>query len=277
MAVIFESLDYRMLLKEMIAERQKQDAWFSYRWISSKIGVASSGFLSLVINGKRNISIDNAARLCGVLKMTKRESEYFITLVQFNQAVNTPERTLAFETLKKLRPSSVQSAIIDQQDYYSHWYNAVVRELLVIVGNTKNAGKIISEKLIPKVSKSDVDSSIALLERLGFVRKTQEDTYEHTNPLLTSSGSKIDGTVLRKYHNEMITLAEKALHCVNKDERDVSTVTLSTDSDGVELIKKRIEQCRADIMKIAEETIKSDRVIQLNVQLFPLCKRLGET
>ncbi len=273
---MFESLDYRKLLKELIAKRQKQDSWFSYRWISSKIGVASSGFLSLVINGKRNISIENAAKLCGVLKMTKRESEYFITLVRFNQAVDTPERTLAFETLIKLRPSSVQSETIDQQEYYSHWYNAVVREMLVILGKKKDINKIISENILPKISKTEVQSSIALLERLGFVRKTGDDAFEYANPLLTSAGSKIDGSVLRRYHNEMILLAEKALHDVKKEERDISTITLSTDSEGVEMIKKRIEQCRADIMSIAKQTIKSDKVIQLNIQLFPLCKGFGE-
>lgn len=273
---MFESLDYRKLLKELIAKRQKQDSWFSYRWISSKIGVASSGFLSLVINGKRNISIENAAKLCGVLKMTKRESEYFLTLVRFNQAVDTPERTLAFETLIKLRPSSVQSATIDQQEYYSHWYNAVVREMLVILGKKKDIDKIISENLIPKISRTEVQSSIALLERLGFVRRTGDDVFEYANPLLTSAGSKVDGSVLRRYHNEMILLAEKALHAVKKEERDISTITLSTDSEGVEQIKKRIEQCRADIMSIAQQTIKSDKVIQLNIQLFSLCKGFGE-
>jgi uncharacterized protein (TIGR02147 family) len=239
--------------------------------------VASSGFLSLVINGKRNISIENAARLCNVLKLAKKETEYFITLVRFNQAVDIQERTLAFETLIKLRPSSVQSETIDQQEYYSHWYNAVVREMLVILRNKKDADTIISETIIPKIAKTDVVTSIALLERLGFVRKTTEGTFEYTNPLLTSIGTMIDSSVLRRYHNEMISLAEKALHSVSKEERDISTVTLSTDSEGTELIKKRIEQCRADIMNIAKQTIKSDRVIQLNIQLFPLCKSLGET
>jgi uncharacterized protein (TIGR02147 family) len=238
--------------------------------------VASSGFLSLVINGKRNISIENAAKLCGVLKLTKKESEYFVTLVRFNQAVDTQERTLAFESLINLRPSSVQSAIIDQQEYYSHWYNAVVREMLAIMENKMDADIIISETIIPKIARADIVSSIALLERLGFVRKTADNTFEHTNALLTSAGSKIDSSVLRRYHNEMISLAEKALHTVNKEDRDISTVTLSTDSEGAELIKKRIEQCRADIMNIAKQTIKSDRVLQLNVQLFPLCKRFGE-
>ncbi|HMA64366.1 MAG: DUF4423 domain-containing protein, partial [Fibrobacterota bacterium] len=132
------------------------------------------------------------------------------------------------------------------------------------------------EKIIPKIAKTDVESSIALLERLGFVRKKADGTYEYTNPLLTSVGSKIDSSVLKRYHNEMISLAEKALHAVNKEDRDISTVTLSTDSQGVEMIKQRIEQCRADIMNIAKQTIKSDRVMQLNIQLFPLCKRLGE-
>jgi uncharacterized protein (TIGR02147 family) len=276
MDTIYESLDYRKFLKELIAERQKQDSWFSYRWISSKIGVTSSGFLSLVLNGKRNISIENAARLCSVVKFTKKETEYFIALVRFNQAVDPQERTLAFESLIKLRPSSVQSTIIDQQEYYSHWYNAVVREMLAIMGDTTDADAIISETIIPKIAKTEVAASIALLERLGFVRKKADNTFEYVNALLTSAGSKIDSTVLKRYHNEMISLAEKALHTVNKEERDISTVTLSTDRDGIELIKKRIEQCRADIMAIAKQTIKADRVLQLNIQMFPLCKRLGE-
>jgi len=66
-------------------------------------------------------------------------------------------------------------------------------------------------------------------------------------------------------------LAKTALYNIEKELRDISTVTLSTNKEGMEKIKARIEQFRSEIMAIANQSKNCDRVIQLNVQLFPLC------
>jgi uncharacterized protein (TIGR02147 family) len=77
----FDSLDYRELLKEIIEAKKQLNSFFSYRWISKKAGISSTGFLSLVLKGKRNISNDLALRLCDALKFPKKETSIFLHLL----------------------------------------------------------------------------------------------------------------------------------------------------------------------------------------------------
>jgi len=55
----------------------------------------------------------------------------------------------------------------------------------------------------------------------------------------------------------MISFAEKALHSINKEERDISTMTLSSDSKGVEFNKIRMMQCQADFVNNANNVVVS--------------------
>jgi len=270
----FEYLDYRELLKSLIEKRQDKDPWFSYRWISQKIGISSSGFLSLVISGRRNISIDTANSLSTVLNMSKKENDYFIVLVKYNQCSNPFEKTSAFEQLLLLRPSSAKSIRADQQEYFNRWYYAAVREMVAVFPDNDYV-KLISEHLVPKVTISEVHDALALLERLGFISKNKSGGFTRCDSLLTSAGTSVDISAIKKFHGEMIDCAKNALYNVDKNDRDISTVTLSTDEAGIALIKERIDKCRAEIMSIAKDSINPDCIFQLNMQLFPLCKKKG--
>lgn len=266
---VFESLNYRVLLKEIFDEKKKQFSYFSYRWFSMRIGVASSGFLSLVIAGKRNISNELALRLCDALKFTKKETAYFLVLVRYNQSDNPEEKKLLFEELLSLRPSNAKSILAERQEYFNKWYYTAIRELVSIIRVTDNY-KQIAELLVPQISAHEVCEALELLLRLGFISKDDEGVYHRTETLLTAAGSQIEPAAIRKYQSDTMDLAKNALYFIDKDLRDISTITLSTNKQGIELIKAKIEQCRSDIMAIAGQSSNSDRIFQLNFQFFPL-------
>jgi uncharacterized protein (TIGR02147 family) len=266
----FEYLDYRELLKAFFEEKKQQDSWFSYRWLSKRIDVASTGFLSLVISGKRNISSDLAVRISTALNFSKKEAAYFSTLVRFNQETNAEEKGRAFEELLSLRPATAKSLRADQQEFYNHWYYSAIREL-VSVHNVTDNYKHIAECLIPKISVNEVQEALELLERLGFIGRDEDGYFRRAESLITAAGSSIEPSAIRKYQGETIDLARNALYNIPKDKRDISTVTLSTNEQGIAMIKKRIEQCRAEIMAIANQSKNPDRIVQINMHLFPLC------
>lgn len=237
--------------------------------------MASTGFLSLVISGKRNISSDLAVRISSALSFSKKEADYFSTLVRFNQETNADEKERAFEELLSLRPASAKSLRADQQEFYNHWYYSAIREL-VSVSNVSDNYKQIAECLIPKISVNDVRETLELLERLGFISKDEDGNFRRIESLVTAAGSSIDPAAIKKYQGETMDLARNALYNIPKDKRDISTVTLSTNDQGMVMIKKRIEQCRAEIMAIANQSIDPDRIVQLNMHLFPLCSNRSE-
>lgn len=268
--MFFDSLDYRDLLRRILNEKKVQNSFFSYRWLSKRCGIASTGFLSLVLKGKRNISNDLAIRLCDVLKFSKKETAYFLILVKYNQTKNPEEKKSLFEELLSMRPSEVKSIKTDQQEYFNKWYYGAIRELASIIDITDNY-KQISEFLIPPINAQEVREALELLLRLGFIYKDEKETYRRTDTLISAAGSSIDSSAIRKYQSDTMDLAKNALYSLEKNLRDISTVTLSTNEEGMNAIRSRIEQCRNEVMVIARQSKNADRVIQVNLQFFPLC------
>lgn len=265
----FEHLSYRDLLKEILENKKRENSCFSYRWLSKRAGIASTGFLSLVLAGKRNISGDLASRLCETLKFTKKETTYFLTLVKYNQTENPQEKKRLFEELLALRPSNARSIQADQQEYFNKWYYSAIRELISIVKVSDNY-KQIADLLVPQISVQDVRDAVELLIRLRLIYRDENNVLKRTDTLVTAAGSPIDSSAIRKYQGDTMDLAKSALYNVEKELRDISTVTLSTNNEGMEKIKARIAQCRSEIMAIASHSKNSDRVVQFNMQLFPL-------
>ena len=271
MQPFFEYLDYRILLKELLAKKKKKEPWFSYRMFSQHIGISSSGFLSLVLSGKRNISQDLAIKICSKLKLSKNECTYFLALVRYTQASSVEEKEYAFEELLSFKKEKVISLCGDQREFYNHWYYSAIRELVAVTEVADNNPKAVAERLTPKIKVPEVKESIQLLLRLKLIKKNEKGIYKRSNSLITSSNTTIAPSYFHRFQSEMINLASNALHFIPKDERDISTVTLSTNQNGMDLIKKRIEQCRREIMVIAKQSKHADRILQLNVQFFPLC------
>ena len=269
MISVFDYLDYRIFLKEY-RERCKKDApYFSFRWLSEKTGLKSKGFLPWVVAGKKNLTTTLALSIAKALKFGKKESDYFVALVQYNQAHTAEEQNHYFETVRAHRPIVSKKVSVNQSDFYKEWYHAVIRELCVITA-VSDDHQLIAKQIMPAIKPSEVKAAIELLLEIGMIKEGKAGTYDRCDPVLTSDGSQIDPTVIRGYQGNMIELAKSALHGIPKQKRDISTVTLSIDEAGLEMIRKRAEAFRAEALSIALNCQNPDRVTQLNVQLFPL-------
>jgi uncharacterized protein (TIGR02147 family) len=55
-------------------------------------------------------------------------------------------------------------------------------------------------------------------------------------------------------------------------QRDVSSLTLGLRRDQIPLLKKKIQEFRREILKIASLAEKTEDVVQLSIQMFPLTK-----
>jgi uncharacterized protein (TIGR02147 family) len=55
-----------------------------------------------------------------------------------------------------------------------------------------------------------------------------------------------------------------------KNERDISTVTISIDEKNLPEIQEHVRQFRSSLIKMVNNFGGSERVFQLNIQLFPL-------
>lgn len=210
-------------------------------------------------------------KLASILKLGRREADYFELLVNHNQAKTTEERQHYLDRLMAFR--STRTAVVDRDRdrYYSRWYYSAIRELVALT-EIRDESQVAS-LLRPPITRSEAREALELLKRLGMIRMNKNKCHERIDAALTS-GPNVNPAIIHGFQTATMQLAQSALHHFPKDERDISTLTLSCNSRDLARIRERVRQMRAEITEIACASDNADRVFQLNTQFFPLTKRL---
>ena len=252
---------------------QKQKAPdFSYRVFARQAGFSSPNFIKLVIDGKKNIGEESLEKLTKALTLKKREAEYFSYLVFFDQAKTTVNKNYYFGLIAGFKTRSDTARInADQYDYYSHWYNCVIREIAKGKSVDTDPAEL-AQEVQPAILPKQAKKSIKLLLELGLLTINASGNYVQSSSLV-STDRDIQSLAVRNFHSKMISLAREAIESVPREERDISSVTMKISDKGFNKIKKRIQEFREEIMQIIARDTGVDQVHQLNFQLFPVSKK----
>jgi uncharacterized protein (TIGR02147 family) len=273
MKPILEYTDYRTFLKDFIQQRHEMGLPASNRWFAQKLGINSNAWLTYVLQGKRNLNQQTTRQLITLLKFNANEGRYFDALVQFNQAKTIDERNLYYREMETARKSGTVKVVnSDQYEFYSVWYHSAVRSILDMQPDVKDfetLGSLIS----PPITASEAKKSIMLLERLGLIFISPDAKFYVQDKAITT-GPYEKTLAIANFQRETMKLAQESLDRHAKTERDISTMTLGISQDALEKIQTLLLETRRKIAEIATADPGSDRVFQLNVQLFPLSKKL---
>lgn len=272
---IFDYMDYRLYLRDMFNERKSVHAAYSYRLFSLKAGFKSPNFLKLVIDGDRNLTKESIFRVAKAFNLNKRESEYFENLVFFNQSKTLEEKNIYLSRVVKYR-SKTDSRLLEESeyDYYSRWYNPVIRELVTAAdfnGDYKKLGSYV----IPPVSEQDALRSVELLEKLKFIEK-MEDGHYRMNELSLTTGLQVRSVAIANYHREMMRIASESIERIPKADRDISSVTIRLTEENYRTAIDKIQILRKEILELAEDEDKTGRIAQFNLQIFPVSVKLTD-
>ncbi len=268
---IFTYFDYRQFIKDCCRERQKVNPHFSYRYISQKIGLRSTGFLSMVVAGKRNISDRIIIALCKILSLKKRERSFFTSLVRFNQAETHEEKSHFYQELLSYKESPISTIKQDQYEFYTKWYYSVIRELIAIQ-QVSDDHQHTAKLLKPQIKPAQVREALEVLSRLELIYKDKEGVYKRCEPVITT-GETVRSFEIHLFHKAMLDLAKSALTKIHPDERELSTVTMSINEEAYQQIKEKTAQYRREVMAIARTVNVPDSVYQLNIQIFPVAEK----
>jgi uncharacterized protein (TIGR02147 family) len=269
---VFDYLDYRLFLKEFYEARKKVNAYFSYRFMGSKVGM-DPGYLVKVLQGKYHIAESSIEKFAALCRFSDKESAYFSTLVSFGKAKSQRQVELYFEKLLSLKNVKARRIETDQYEFYRRWYYSAVRALIGFCGFRGNF-KALAERLSPPISVREAKGAVHLLERLNFIRKDAKGVYELTDAVITT-GREWKSIAVREFQRQTIDLARESLERHAKDIRDISTVTVAVAAADLPEIKERISEFRNAILSLAAENPAPDCVYQLNVQLVPLTEIPG--
>ncbi len=267
MKPIYEYLDYQLYLKEFYDEKKATNSFFSYRYMGMKLGI-DAGYLVKILQGKVNLSNKAIPRVIEFLKFNKKESEYFDLLVRFGKAKTGKDNRIYFDKLQKLRGVDLNRIDDRQYEFYKKWYHNAIRALLAYYpfkGNFKELSKL----LCPQISLKEAKESIELLEKLELIKRDDEGIYRQTEKRITT-GDKWRSAAIHSFQKETISLAEESLDRINKELRDISSITISASQEDLEQLREMAQEFRNSIHQMKTGKTVADTVFQINLQILPL-------
>ncbi len=267
---IFAYTDFRLFLKDFYAHTRAKNPRFSHRYISSRLGFASSGWFGDVLKGRANLGSATIVKLAELLELREKEVDYLETLVLYNQSSTLEERNRHFRKLVSFKDRRVDLVGREQLEFFSSWYNTVIRELLFIHDFSGDVDAL-AKKLMPPIKPSQARDAMALLEKLGFVRKNAQGKYKPRESTLKKDPS-FKSLYVANFLRTTMELAMTALEEVEKEERHISAITFSFSKKGFENAVNEIEVLRKRLMLLMEEDAAPERVYQFNIQFFPVTR-----
>lgn len=274
MISVFDYLDYRKYLADYYRFRKSRNRYFSYRMLADKAGIASTGYISEVISGIRNLTRANIPKIAKALELGDRELAYLGQLVEFNHAKTEAGRQATYANLIDALPPKAQRLKHSQLEYFSKWYYVAVREALAI-HEVREDHEALARLLRPNITASQAKGAIRLLLELQLIHRDETGRWKATHASLLSQKDEGAALMVRSFQGEMIELARRALTEVPRDERDITTQTMSLSTKGIEQVKSILKDCHKRILDVVQADSGEDRVMQLNLQLFPITHPQG--
>lgn len=268
---IYDYFDYRKFCADFFLHKKSLNQHFSHRLFANKAHLTSCGYFSEVVSGIRNLSRNKIANFAEGLELKEREKAYFEILVAFNHAkTNQAKRTL-YDQLIRALPQKIQQLKLSQMEYFSKWYFVAVREALSIcdIGDDFHD---LSARLLPGITPGQVKSAMQMLKQMGLIEKDGKGFWRAKHATLLPGRDESADILVRTFQAEMMDKAKEALDNVPPAHRDISTSTLSISPEGMKRVKAAIEDFQAVVRKIVQSDKGEDRVMQFNLQLFPLTR-----
>ncbi len=234
-------------LVEEFLERKGKNARYSERAFAKSVGL-SPGFLKLIFQGKRALSVAKAQEVANRLGWSELESGEFLQTVQK-------------EKLGKKGAAQSLSRTVDSFAEISDWYHFAIVELL------KTKRRISEEEIAARlgISTTEAQYSLRALTRLGLIRIEADGPRPVENYIVPAMSS----SAIRKFHSQMLAKARDSIEGQPLSKRSLRSLTLAVDSRKKEEAAAMIKT----FMKRFEKKFgggKPDKVYQLSLAFFSL-------
>jgi uncharacterized protein (TIGR02147 family) len=262
----FHYTDYRKFLLDYFKESAT-----TYPLVCKATGIKSPGHLSLILSGKVNISEPQADTFAGFCRLKKQETEFFRTMVQFNQEKKSDSKIELFEKLSSFRGTPIYRVGPHLYKFYDKWYHSVIRALLEFV-DIRDSAADLGRMVVPSIKPAQAEGSVKLLLELGLIAADAQGFLRPTAKSI-DTGATAGAVMVNRFVLSMLDLAREAMGRFPRDERVFSSITLGINRDGYDELLAELRDFRRKAAEIAARH-PADRVVQVNFQMFPVSKRL---
>lgn len=268
---VFGYSDYHEFLRDWVERERERRASFSYQWLANRSGIKSRSFLRLVCMGEKDLSTSSALRVAQAMGLEGAEAEFFLVLVDLNNAEDPREKALHLDRLKRIAPPSRRTILsVQQYELFETWWMIPLWETVCAVDCGEDWA-FLGSQLDPAIPGDQAEHGVRLLLDLGLLERQGDGRYLRRETSLHTQ-EEVRSRAVRRYQDTLMEKAREALSRMPTTSRHISTLTFGVDEEGHRKILERIKALRSEIVDIAQAHSDVDRVIQLNLQLFPLTK-----
>jgi uncharacterized protein (TIGR02147 family) len=269
MISIFEYLDYRKYLSDIIKDRKRVNRHFSYRFISQHLNLKSSAFMNRVLKGKKKLPEQLVPKIADLFKLDDKEKDYLSTLVKFNNCINTVDREALFKKLEGyVKKENARELQPGQYRLFTQWYFVAIREFLRIT-SFKNDYHSLAASFHPKLKNKEARAAVETLEKIGLITRGADGVFRPLEAQVTT-GDIWESELIKNLQIQFAEMGKNAIVAVPKHKRDISNLTFCASEATMRKISDDIAALRLKILDYADNDSAADTVYQCNLQLFPI-------
>ena len=265
---IFEYDDYRVFLKDYFNAKKREKHSFSQRYFAKKIGFNAHNFCTLVVLGKRNLSIDSIQKIIKGIGLKGKAATYFENLVYLNQATTLEDKDYYFKRLKQTgKKTRFYQLHRDQFFFYEKWYYPVVRELLTMKDWNGDFAAL-AKTVRPPITASEAREAVELLESTGIVKKDATGVYSLTNEFITSE--QVPDFIKKKARRDVLLKGIETVDTIEPHDKYAAYSTVTMTKELYEEVRGILDETRQKILSLVAEDGAPDEVYELVFQVFPV-------
>jgi len=260
---------YREIIREEYAQRRGRNPRYSLRAFARDLDLSPS-MLSDVMNGNHGLSRAGATKVARAMNLNRSESEFFCDLVDSVDARSTTKRETAKIRLQKHHKFSAFSRMeIDAFNFISDWYHVAILQMFDLK-EFRDDPEWLAVQL--GISRAEVETALARLERLGYV-KTTPDGLRRLQGDLATVGNEAPSAAIRKFHEQVIDKAKSALFTQPIAEREFSSLALCIDQADLPRAKQMLRDFQMEFALEMSRTANKNSLYLLSLQLFQASNR----
>ena len=251
-------------IKNRLANLKTERPHFSIRNECLKLRKVSPTLVSLMLQGKRKVSLDRVDELSLLLKLSPSEKQAFRNLVE--SEMPTPKNQKFIKGKAPTKELGKRNEVSDSILY--NFLNIYVKDAFQLKNIQENP-ELIYKKLAFLADEKSIRKSIHFLLREGYLRKTLDNKIVLDQPLSIKE-PKESHLLVRRFHKKALKLATVGLDLVPTEKRLANTFIVPLDQATY---FEMLDMIRAftDTLKQFSETraLDGENLYQLTLHLTP--------
>ena len=246
----------------MIRFRKATEKGFSVHRAAKTLRRISPALVSLVVQGKRSLTLDRVDEFSRLMSLNASEKVYFRNWVGQLEDKDFVEATAVPRSRK-----DVGTGLL------SDWLNVYVKDLFLLPAVQKNPA-LIEKLLLPVATAKRVSKAIEFLLREGYLRRTLDGSIVVETQLAVVE-PVTPSRRIRQFHKGAMSLAKLALELYPKEERLANTQIMALNEESLAELNELIAEFAEKLKDFsARKRGDGNRLYQLIVNLSPVGGKL---